>query len=128
MVNIYTKRLRLLGMARAWIGVTLLALTAVALLASPITQRLWTWDRYLHGGHDFETGVLAILISLSLILLLTQHCKQAINALAAAPPGSSSVANDLSAALRELSRIAADCCQVRCPRSLHSNYSLPLTI
>ena len=127
-VHVHAKRLLVVGIARAWVGVTLLVLTAVSVVSSPITQRLWTWDRYLNGGSDFETGVLVILISLSLVLLIAQHCKQTMKALATALQGSSPLANDLTAALGELGRIAARCHDTGGPRSTHRNFNLPLTI
>lgn len=60
----------------ARIRLLLLALTAISLVSMPFTQYLWTWDRYLHGGQDFETGVLLILMALSLVLVLTRFGRQ----------------------------------------------------
>ena len=42
------------------------------MVTSPLTQEVWTWDRFLHGGQDFESGVLLVLVSLCLVLLLAQ--------------------------------------------------------
>jgi hypothetical protein len=56
----------------------LLMLTTVVLITSPLTQSIWDWDHFLRGGQDFETGVLLVLITLSLVLLLGQHCKQSV--------------------------------------------------
>jgi hypothetical protein len=51
----------------------LLLLVALELITMPITQGLWTWDRFLHGGQDFELGTLIIFSCLCLILL---HAEQ----------------------------------------------------
>ena len=59
----------------------LLALTAVSLVTMPFTQHLWTWDRFLHGGQDFETNCLVILTALSLVLVLAKCCKQNVGML-----------------------------------------------
>jgi hypothetical protein len=62
----------------------LLTLVAVSLLSAPLTQQFWTWDRFLHGGQDFETGALLILISLCLVVVLTRVCKSGFERLLAA--------------------------------------------
>lgn len=67
-----------------WLGRLLLVLIAISFVTAPLTQRIWTWDRFLHGGHDFESGVLIILITLSLVLLLAQLCKGIVKLLLAA--------------------------------------------
>lgn len=61
----------------ARLGRLLLALAAVVLVAMPWTQHMWTWDRFLHGGQDFETGVLLIVTSMCLVLVLAHACRQA---------------------------------------------------
>jgi hypothetical protein len=65
----------------AGIGRFLLMLIGVSLIVMPLTQHIWTWDRFLRGGQDFEFGVFAILMALCLVLLLAQHCKQSVNLL-----------------------------------------------
>ncbi len=55
---------------RALMGRLLLSLATVVMVLMPWTQQVWTWDRFLHGGQDFETGVLLILTSLCLLLVL----------------------------------------------------------
>ena len=62
----------------ARMGRVLLFLASLLLLALPFTQHLWTWDRFLHGGHDFETNMLLILCTLCLVLVLMQVCRRAI--------------------------------------------------
>jgi hypothetical protein len=62
-------------------GRLLLVLASVVLIALPFTQQVWTWDRFLHGGQDFETTVLLILISLCLVLVMARGCRQGIKLL-----------------------------------------------
>ena len=47
----------------------------------PVTQYLWTWDHFLHGGRDFEFSALILLTLLSLVLVLAKHCKQCVDSL-----------------------------------------------
>jgi hypothetical protein len=60
---------------------SLLVLTAISLLTMPVTQHLWTWDRFLHGGRDFELSTLMILSFLGLVLVLAKSLKQSIDSL-----------------------------------------------
>jgi hypothetical protein len=69
------------GPILAWIGRSLLILTAVSLLTMPVTQHLWTWDHFLHGGQDFELSTLFVLSFLCLVLVLSKHGKQCIDSL-----------------------------------------------
>ena len=62
-------------------GRILLALTAVLLITMPATQHLWSWDHFLHGGHDYELGTLMLLSLISLALVLPKHCKQYVDSL-----------------------------------------------
>ncbi len=39
----------------------------------PITQGIWSWDKFLHGGQDFELGLLIIVTCLCLVLLRVQQ-------------------------------------------------------
>lgn len=57
-------------------GRVLLVLASILLIALPFTQRIWTWDRFLHGGHDFETNLLLILCALCLVLVMIRHYRQ----------------------------------------------------
>lgn len=68
----------------ALIGRVLLLLVAVSLLTMPLTQRIWTWDHFLRGGHDFESGMLVIVTTLCLAVLLVQVCKRRVASLFAA--------------------------------------------
>jgi hypothetical protein len=62
-------------------GRLLLVLASVVLIALPFTQQVWTWDRFLHGGQDFETTVLLIVTSLCLVLVMARVCRQGIKLL-----------------------------------------------
>ena len=62
-------------------GRLLLLLAALVLITLPVTQQIWTWDRFLHGGHDFETSVLLILITLCLVLVLVRCGNQCVTLL-----------------------------------------------
>jgi len=107
-----------------WISFSLLILTGVSLVISPITQEMWTWDRFLRGGQDFEFGVLLVLLSLSLVLLQAQHFRQIAELVQSGW--------SLKACTRYrtvVSRAAAvsDCTE-DLPPPLMRNYRLPLTI
>jgi hypothetical protein len=72
--------------ARALVGIGrfLLLLTAILLVTSPLTQHIWVWDHFLHGGQDYESTMLMVLAILCLALVLAQCCKQSVNLLLAA--------------------------------------------
>ena len=59
-------------------GRLLLVLAALVLIALPFTQQIWTWDRFLHGGHDFETSALLILTTFCLVLVLVRCGHQCV--------------------------------------------------
>jgi hypothetical protein len=63
------------------LGRFLLFVAAIELLTMPVTQGLWTWDKFLHGGQDFELGLLAIITCLCLILLRTEQSKRSLDLL-----------------------------------------------
>lgn len=54
----------------------LLLLIAVELVTMPLTQHLWTWDGFLHGGQDFELGLFMTVVCICLVLLRAQHGRQ----------------------------------------------------
>ena len=64
-----------------WIARALLILTAISLITMPVTQHLWTWDHFLHGGRDFELSTLMLLSILGLVLVLSKNLKQCIDSL-----------------------------------------------
>lgn len=45
----------------------------------PLTEHLWTWDRFLSGGQDFEAGTLAVLMALCLVLVFASYQKQCVH-------------------------------------------------
>ena len=53
----------------------LLFVIALEIITMPVTQNLWTWDRFLHGGQDFELGMLIIVTCLCLTLLRAEQGK-----------------------------------------------------
>jgi hypothetical protein len=59
-------------------------LTAILLVTAPLTQHIWTWDHFLHGGQDYELSTLMVLAFLCLVLVLVQRCKQSMDLLFAA--------------------------------------------
>jgi hypothetical protein len=63
------------------LGRLLAALTTLLIIVTPVTEHLWTWDKFLRGGQDFEFGLLGIASILCLVLVLSQHYKQVINLL-----------------------------------------------
>lgn len=74
---------RNLGQVCAALSRFLLLLAAIELITMPLTQQVWTWDHFLHGGQDFEFGLLTIVTCLCLGLLRAQHCRQGIKVLLA---------------------------------------------
>jgi hypothetical protein len=50
----------------------------------PVTEHLWTWDRFLQGGRDFELGTLMLLSTLCLALVLSKGYKQCFDMLLSA--------------------------------------------
>lgn len=62
-------------------GRTLLMLATISVITTPLTQHIWTWDHFLRGGQDFETGMLTIVMILCLAVLLSQLCKRHIELL-----------------------------------------------
>ena len=65
----------------AWIGRSLLILCTLTLLLLPISEQLWTWDRFLQGGRDFELETLTVLAFFSLVLVLSKQGKQRVESL-----------------------------------------------
>lgn len=59
----------------------LLLLAAIELVTMPVTQHLWIWDGFLHGGQDFELSLFVTVCCLCLVLLRAQHCRQNVGLL-----------------------------------------------
>jgi hypothetical protein len=57
----------------------LLVLMGVSLITMPVTQQMWIWDHFLHGGQDFELSMLLVLSFLCLTLVLAKHGKQYVD-------------------------------------------------
>jgi hypothetical protein len=51
----------------------LLLFAAIELITMPLTQHFWAWDHFLHGGRDFETGLLLVVTLLCFVLLRTHR-------------------------------------------------------
>jgi hypothetical protein len=72
-----------LSKALVVVGRLLVVLTTLLLAVMPLTEHLWTWDKFFRGGTDFEFGLLVIASILCLVLVLSQHYNQVINLLLA---------------------------------------------
>ena len=59
----------------------LLGIALVVAVMIPYTQHAWNWDRFLQGGHDFETNLLLMLSFLCLVLVLSRRGRQSVEAL-----------------------------------------------
>jgi hypothetical protein len=68
------------GMSRAYItmGRILATLSIVLLLVMPFTEHLWTFDRFLIGGSDFELGLFVTISILSLVLVVSRSRQQSV--------------------------------------------------
>ncbi len=55
-----------------------LLLTAVLVLVMPWTEYFWHFDKFLHGGQDFELGLLSVATFICLILVMLQHGKREV--------------------------------------------------
>jgi len=120
----YRLHFKRLTRACTWISFGLLILTFVSVVTSPLTQEVWTWDRFLRGGQDFESGVLLVLVSLCLVLLLAQLITGAADLVPAALSLSECACNRPAVQPPgAISHSAEDL-----PPPLARNYRLPLTI
>jgi hypothetical protein len=93
----------------AWFSRILLLITVTSLLTAPLTQHIWTWDHFLRGGQDFESGSLVALTVLCLMFLLAQSCRQKIVDLFAACQSFSRICNNRISAGIARSRKIAPC-------------------
>ncbi len=76
-------RLDLTAWGMAWVARLLLILSVLSLLTMPITEHLWTWDRFLQTGRDFELGLLLVLTLLCLVLVLSKQHKHIVESMLA---------------------------------------------
>ena len=112
----------------ARIGRLLLIVIAVSLITMPLTERIWTWDHFLHGGQDFEFTALAILTTLCLVLVLAQHCKQSVDLLLAVRHLFSLIYHDCVLAKTTRSDTSSTFRNERVSSPVLGMYSLPLQI
>jgi len=106
----------------------LLLLSGVLLAASPLTQSLWNWDHFLQGGQDFESGILIIVVSLCLLLVLSQLCRQTLKLLFASWRQSSSVYHGLKFSSPALVGMFSTFYIERAASSAYDMVGLPLQI
>lgn len=59
-------------------GRLLILFTAILIVVMPWTEYFWQSDGFLHGGQDFELGLLSLLTILSLVLVLLQQRRQSV--------------------------------------------------
>ena len=57
-------------------GRLLILFTAILIVVMPWTEYFWQFDGFLHGGQDFELGLLSLLTIFSLVLVLLQQRRQ----------------------------------------------------
>jgi hypothetical protein len=106
----------------------LLLMTAISLMTAPLTQRIWTWDHFLRGGQDFESSSLMALITLCLVLLLAQYCKQSVKHLLATCPMFSFICGDHLLARTAPGTAITALRSERVPDPSSGNCNLPLLI
>src|ERR1700761_5351945 len=63
------------------LGQILVFLTALLVAVMPITEYLWTFDKFLRGGQDCEFGLLALAAIFCLILLLSHQRREVLSLL-----------------------------------------------
>jgi hypothetical protein len=57
-------------------GRLLILFTVILIIVMPWTEYFWQFDGFLHGGQDFELGLLSVLTIFSLVLVLLQQRRQ----------------------------------------------------
>jgi hypothetical protein len=57
-------------------GQILIFLTALLVAVMPVTEYLWTFDKFLRGGQDCEFGLLALASILCLVLVLSHQRRE----------------------------------------------------
>jgi hypothetical protein len=53
-------------------------LTALMIVVMPWTEYVWSFDRFLNGGQDFELGLLCLAALLCLVLVLLHYGRQGV--------------------------------------------------
>jgi hypothetical protein len=107
-----------------WLAVSLLVLCAVSIVTMPLTQYLWSWDRFMHGGQDFELGALMVLTLLCLALVLPRLCKQSVQSLVAR----SCTARRILSSLRTALSAGRFLISPPVPSATLAEYNIPLQI
>lgn len=92
----------------------------------PLTQYLWAWDRFMHGGQDFELGALMVLTVLCLALVLPKHCKHYVYLLLA--PSHHASLDLIGRSLRKILSAAEISTPRTRPAPTSGNYNIPLQI
>jgi hypothetical protein len=64
-------------------GRILLSIAFLLLALMPITEHLWTFDRFLLGGPDLELGLFALISILCLVVVISRHRRQGLAVLLA---------------------------------------------
>ena len=109
-------------------GRYLLILTALSLITMPITEHLWTWDRFLQTGRDFELGTVALLSFLCLVLVLAKSYKQCVDLLMSARRCLADKFNDLAVPGVHRSGAFSTLCRVAPPDLGTCIHDIPLQI
>lgn len=110
-----------------WMGRFLLLLTVLLLVTTPLTQHIWIWDRFLHGGQDYESSTLVMLAFLCLVLVLAQHCKQSVDMLLATRRLFAFISHELLISITPVGMISASGMERKASPGLEI-YNLPLQI
>ena len=86
---------------REWVrvGRSLVLLNIIVLILSSFTEHLWTWDRFLRGGQDFELSLLALLAFFCLILVFAQYFRRGVSELLRRRNGSSTICGPIAVPL-----------------------------
>jgi hypothetical protein len=63
------------------LGQVLIFLTTLLVAVMPVTEYLWTFDKFLRGGQDCEFGLLALAAIFCLILLLSHQRREVLSLL-----------------------------------------------
>ncbi|MBB5316440.1 hypothetical protein [Tunturibacter empetritectus] len=94
----------------------------------PVTEYLWTFDKFLRGGQDCEFGLLALAAILCLVLVLSHQRRAVLTLILSLRRVLSSLFQPADPTARSLSGLVAPV-QFNLPRSisLHS-INLPLQI
>ena len=107
-----------------WLSRLLLLVIAVELITMPLTQHLWTWDGFLHGGQDFELSLFMVVVCVCLALLRAQESRRGVGLLLAVRRWLSEVLGGWRTAPGNRSAAARD---LRIPR-IHNDAAIPLLI